>query len=93
MDNDASTAISPGDDVLYTIEVYNQGTVDATDVVVADHVPAGMMFMPFFNTDFSDTPPMATATIPFIAAGTSESVEIILRIDPSFNGFEIIQSE
>ena len=33
-----------------------------------------------------------TATIPFIAAGTSETVEIILRIDPSFNQFEIINN-
>jgi len=91
-DNDVSQVISPGDDVRYTITVYNQGTIDATDVVVADHIPVGMMFIPFFNTDFSGTPPMVTATIPFIAAGTSESVEIILRIDPSFNEFEIVNN-
>ena len=92
LDNDASQAISPGDDVRYTITVYNQGSVDATDVVVADHIPTGMMFMPFFNNDFSGTPPMVTATIPFIAAGGSESVEVILRIDPTFNGFEIVNN-
>jgi len=92
LDNDASTVISPGDDIRYTITIYNQGTVDATDIVVADHVPSGMMFMPFFNNDFSGTLPTVTATIPFIAAGGSETLEIILRIDPTFNGFELVNN-
>ena len=92
LDNDASQSISPGDDIRYSITVYNQGTVDATNVEVADHIPAGMMFMPFFNGDFSGTPPMVTATIPFIAAGGSETLAIILRIDPTFNGFELINN-
>ena len=92
LDNDASEAISPGDDVRYTITVYNQGTIDATDVVVADHIPTGLMFMPFFNTDFSGTTPTVTATIPFIAAGGSESVMITSRINPDFGGFEIINN-
>ncbi len=90
LDNDASQAISPGDDICYNIEVFNQGTVDATDVVVTDYIPTGMMFIPFFNTDFSGTPPAVTASIPLVRAGTSESVEITLRIDPGFSGFEII---
>lgn len=37
--------IFPGDTVQYVIEVFNQGSVIATDVLIYDHVPNGLTFI------------------------------------------------
>jgi len=37
--------VTPGDDVVYTIVVTNQGPSDATNVVIADATPAGLVFV------------------------------------------------
>ncbi len=40
---DAQTATAkPGDTVKFSVEVTNQGTIDATDVVVTDYIPTGL---------------------------------------------------
>ncbi|MEZ5048539.1 MAG: hypothetical protein R2766_02695 [Saprospiraceae bacterium] len=36
--------IDPGEKVTFDITIYNQGTLDATNVVVTDYVPTGMLF-------------------------------------------------
>ena len=38
----SSTSFAPGDTLTYDITVINQGTIDATNIVVTDYVPAGM---------------------------------------------------
>ncbi|MEZ5048535.1 MAG: hypothetical protein R2766_02675 [Saprospiraceae bacterium] len=44
--DDANTngVVDPGEKVTFNITVYNQGTIDATDVVLTDYVPTGMLF-------------------------------------------------
>lgn len=39
-----STPIRPGDDVSFTITVFNQGTIDATNIEVTDYIPTGTTY-------------------------------------------------
>lgn len=32
-----------GDDVVFRIEVFNQGNVDATNIEITDYIPAGLI--------------------------------------------------
>jgi len=68
----------PGDDVTFLVEVMNQGTVDATDVVVTDYIPSDMSFVS--SPDFSSASPYI-ATLANLAAGASEVLEITLKIN------------
>ncbi|MFK8162793.1 MAG: SdrD B-like domain-containing protein [Lewinella sp.] len=83
----SSGPYSPGDPVTFTIEVFNQGNVEATDVVVSDYVPSDMTFDPALNVanDFAGSVDLMipTATIASIPAGMSETVTIVLTIDPT----------
>jgi len=45
--------IAPGDNVSFDIEVTNQGTADAYNVLVNDYVPAGYTFDAALNTAWS----------------------------------------
>jgi len=68
----------------------NQGTVDATNVLVNDYIPAGMSFVsssstPSFVLDTVDSL-LATSTIPALAAGAFIDLSITLKIDPNFQG-------
>jgi len=72
-----------GSNITYVIEVFNQGTLDANNIEVTDYIPTGMSYVS--SPDFGSTAPH-TATIAFIAAGTSATVEITLQIDPDFMG-------
>lgn len=40
--SEADANVNPGEDVTFTIEVINQGDVDATDIVITDYIPAGL---------------------------------------------------
>gem|GEM_PF-6216078 len=41
----AKVQYSAGDDVSFDLEIFNQGIIDATDVIVADEIPpAGSCF-------------------------------------------------
>jgi len=80
----------PGQNVTFTITVFNQGTVDATDVEVSDYIPADMNFIQADNSDFTGAAPTVMALIPLVAAGTSETVDITLQIDPNFMGDMIV---
>jgi len=66
----------------------NQGTVDATDVLVNDYIPGGMSFVsssstPSFVLDTVDSL-LATSTIPALAAGAFIDLNITLKIDDNF---------
>ena len=80
--------IVPGDDVTYTIEVFNQGTLDATGVEVTDYIPAGMMLNDGAWTDNMDG--TATILVGDIAAGASATVTITLTIDANFMGTSLV---
>ena len=75
---------APGDEVTYTINIYNQGTVDATAVEVIDYVPNGMTFVPSTTNDFTLTGSVYTASLGTLAAQTSTTLSITLMIDEDF---------
>ncbi|WP_109745330.1 DUF7507 domain-containing protein [Arcicella aurantiaca] len=67
-----------GQTVTYTLTVYNAGPAMATNVEVKDVLPTGLTFVS--STDFSLLSGTTyLATIPAIAAGTSQTVEFIAR--------------
>jgi uncharacterized repeat protein (TIGR01451 family) len=66
--------------VTFAIEVINQGDVAATDVKVVDYVPAGFAFVAGDNTGWSDTGNGPERAIASIAAGGSETLNIVLRL-------------
>lgn len=84
---------SPGDDVEYVVQVCNQGNVDANNVEVSDYIPTGMTLS---GNDANGWTGAAAGpvinTIPFIAAMTCESVNIILTIDQTFMGSSLINN-
>ena len=49
-------AFLPGDVIPFDITLFNQGTVDASEIVVFDHVPAGLDFIddPILNEGWSE---------------------------------------
>lgn len=71
---DPSAPIQAGDAVSFNIEVINQGTVDATGVVVTNYIPVGMKLDPA-DTNWTVDPnnaQIATLTNPVsVAAGQS----------------------
>ena len=75
--------VTVGDDVLFTIEVFNQGTVTAQNVAIIDHIPAGFVLSPL-ETDWVDMGGgIATSLVAGpIASLESDTIDIILRVAP-----------
>ncbi len=75
----------PGDDVTFTITVYNQGTVDAFNVQIIDHIPADLSLNDAgWVAGAGNT---ATASIPGpVAAGSSATINITLTVNTSTPG-------
>jgi len=82
---------SPGDDVTFTITVTNQGTVDATSFEITDYIPAGMTLSPN-DTNGWTGPPTGPVTVMggALPAGGTITIDIVLTIDPSFTGTELV---
>lgn len=53
----SSAPYIPGEDVTFTIEVTNQGTLPATDIEITDYVPAGLILN---DSDWTDNGATAT---------------------------------
>lgn len=71
--------INLGEDVRFTISVFNQGTVVARDIEVSDYIPVGMVLADPNWTSVSAT--MATRVIPGpLAPGAQTSLVIVLRV-------------
>jgi len=87
--------ISVGDKVTYTMEVFNQGTVDATNVIVTDMVPSGLTFNAADNTGWtgSNGATLPTYTISSLTAGTSTTVDIVLEVAVGASGSIINAAE
>ncbi len=82
-----------GDDVTFDIEVCNQGNVDAFNIDVTDNIPSGMTLSTSDANGWASAGAGAvTTTIPTIAAGMCETVQIDLTIDPSFMGTSLINN-
>lgn len=78
----------PGDQVTFDIEVFNQGTLDASNIEVTDYIPTGMTLVGggAFTGAAANT---AVATITSLPAGSSTTVTITLMIDSNFTGTTI----
>ncbi len=75
----------PGGDLAYIIEVFNQGDVDATNVLVVDYVPNGVTLADpdwTMNADGTAT----HNTMLSIAAGQSETLTIVFEVENGYTG-------
>ena len=74
--------VRTGDDVRYTLTITNQGSATLGEVVICDHIPAGLVLSPNDANGWSlDGSSAATKTIQVpLAAGQSITVEIVLRV-------------
>ena len=85
LDATQPTIIAPGDDVTYTINIYNQGIVTASNVMVVDYIPNGFMlsandgngWTPAGGTGFVTTTIAGTLT-PSGTVGSSTAISIVL---------------
>jgi len=80
-----------GNDVTFEITVYNQGSIDATNVVIQDYIPLEMQLNDGNWT--SSSPQVASRTIPFIGKGDSTTLSITLSINSGFVGQSINNAE
>jgi len=79
----------PGDDVTFTIEVTNQGTVTATEIKVLDYIPVEFFSLSTKNTNgwTKDDYGSVEATIPgILVPGESTNIDIVLEVETEFWG-------
>ncbi len=87
---DPDVVYSPGDEVIYTITVVNQGTVASGEVTIVDYIPADMsLSSSSINNDWTLDGEIASYTISGIAAAASVQIDIALTIDEDFQGTSI----
>ncbi len=90
------TTLSPGQDTLrgigdvvsYQIQVFNQGSVNATNVQITDYLPAGMTLVA--DANWTATGNTATRTLPMLPAGSDITLTIQLQITPSVSSSALI---
>ncbi len=70
-----------GDDIEFSITVYNQGNIQATDIEVNDYIPDGFMYLASNAPTWSESGGVAKATIPGpLASGDSVKISIVLKL-------------
>jgi len=80
----AGTPVVPGDDVTFTVTVFNQGTIDAYNVDVIDYIPAGFTLSPNDANGWAAAGANATNTLTGpIPSGGSTTIDIVLQVDPT----------
>ncbi|WP_456376660.1 isopeptide-forming domain-containing fimbrial protein [Thiolapillus sp.] len=77
--------VSIGDTVTYTLQVFNDGPSNATNVVVTDTLPAGMTFVSSTGCD-NDPAGVPSCNLGSMAAGTSKSYAVAVTIDQGVAG-------
>ncbi|MEM7132615.1 MAG: SdrD B-like domain-containing protein [Chloroflexota bacterium] len=84
--------VSPGDDITFTISVFNQGIVTATNVTVADYIPSGFTLSGANGATWLGGPTgTVTTTLPATltpsgTVGSSTSVNIVLTVSAGISG-------
>ncbi|MCB0244323.1 MAG: DUF11 domain-containing protein, partial [Anaerolineae bacterium] len=85
-----SAMVGPGDDVTFTITVYNQGLIPADNIEITDYVPSGFTFNAGLNPAWSAVASGASTTLEVsagelpaggLAPGASTTVDIILTVN------------
>jgi uncharacterized repeat protein (TIGR01451 family) len=77
-----------GETVQYTITVYNQGSLDAHNIVVEDYIPTGLILEDSMWNQVGHTA-VAKRTLD-IPAGSAATQTITFRIDPNFQGNTLV---
>jgi len=72
---------NPGDTVVYTAAVYNNGPDAALGVVLSDNLPAGLTFVSASGGTVGGTPSSPTVTIGAIPAGGTATVTISATVN------------
>ncbi len=80
-----STIVQLGDLVTYQIRVRNEGSLDAYNISITDHIPMGMSLADSEWTESGDTARYNTP-IGYLAAGQDSVIEITLQVDLGFRG-------
>ncbi|MBK6700115.1 MAG: DUF11 domain-containing protein [Saprospiraceae bacterium] len=84
-----SGVIKYGNNLTFTIWVYNQGTETAKDIKISDYIPAGYSFQAGLNPLWTNTYPNVTRTIAGpIVPGDSASVTIVLTFENNVGGYK-----
>jgi len=83
-----TTIAFPNDDVTFTITIYNQGSVDATNIVISDYIPNGFILSPNdANGWLVASSSNAITNIPGpLPSGASTIIDIVLQVNDSGTG-------
>lgn len=75
-----ASSVKAGDTVKFTIEVTNQGNIDAKDIAVVDYIPTGLTLA---DANWTATAGIATLNTPIAAlvAGDKTTVEISFTVN------------
>ncbi len=79
--SDSPDPVFAGNNVTYTITVYNDGPSDATGVSLSDVVPAGTSFVSASNGG-TNTAGTVTWSLGTIAANANKAVTLVVKVDP-----------
>ncbi|MEL6894173.1 MAG: SdrD B-like domain-containing protein, partial [Actinomycetota bacterium] len=99
IDESADNVLAPGGDVTFTIEVHNQGELEANDIDIVDYLPDGLTVSPADTNGWTGTSGNVTITIAGpLAPGASTSVDLVARIGDDVvgelvNAAEITEAE
>lgn len=82
-----SGPFTAGGNITFKIDVFNQGTMDAYDIVVTDYIPTGLTL----NDNQWTTPSggMTTRPITFLQAGYNAPMFITFKIDSNFSATSV----
>lgn len=78
--------IQPGELLTYTITVGNAGRAEATNVVVIDTLPAGVIYVEDTDNCREDPPGTLTCALGDIPPGVTVAFDIVVRVDESLVG-------
>ena len=105
-DNGTAVAFAPGDEIVFDLEVINQGTNTSFDIVVGDQLPTGLSYVgingPTLTTAAGGTTGVTAGTttgqvldftLDSLRAGDSVSIALTLLIDDPYTGqFPIVNT-
>ncbi|MBK6889917.1 MAG: DUF11 domain-containing protein [Sphingobacteriales bacterium] len=69
--------IYPGDNVTFTLNVYNQGTADAQNIQITDYIPSGLALN---DVDWTDNAGLATLNTPIASLAAAKALRLILPL-------------
>ncbi|MEZ4836821.1 MAG: DUF11 domain-containing protein [Caldilineaceae bacterium] len=82
-------SVEPGDDVTFTLTVFNQGNVDAFNIQVTDYLDANLTLSPNDNNGWTQSGNNVVNTIASLAAGQQTTLDIVLRIAADYRGDQL----